>query len=339
MGRWGRVKKLLDGNAFEDAILSLAGDAAGGAKDAAGWAVNQFLDTPYQKEWFGDIQYGVARYGPPDKILDTINRIGGDETRVADVLKAHEKGYNGRSGGRAVWELMQEDNPRLLRAAADIGIDPTTYLSLGSGAVAKGVIKAGVTQAAKGGIKNQVAGTALKGTGRVAMAYSYPDILVDKLGANVISKFAKTRPGQYITGDSERTALRREFDKAYTLVSQVFSRDAGTLQDEGRAAVAGRFPGISGPLDPNQNYRGNLKTFQAIAGNDHNDEIIGRLGNWINSTNKRKLTPQDIDKLSDIKIERGPFAGQTISGPVIDAFGRVEKDIDEIQSLMDPNNP
>lgn len=50
MGRWGRVKKLLDGNAFEDAILSLAGDAAGGAKDAAGWAVNQFLDTPYQKE-------------------------------------------------------------------------------------------------------------------------------------------------------------------------------------------------------------------------------------------------------------------------------------------------
>lgn len=189
----------------------------------AGAVAQTIVDNPWPKAGIGNLEYGMAKTPVLNTALDLFNagvsHIPGqpDQPTSEDIRNAYEKGYNGRTGGRAVWELAQSDNPFYQRAIFDIGIDPTTYA--GTGAVTRGAkafTEAGALRMAAGetvkGRAIQETGKALEGVNRL---YNAPNKATEFVTANVFGKVAKTRPGQWMTGLSKREEARKTLDSIY----------------------------------------------------------------------------------------------------------------------------
>lgn len=166
------------------------GAAAGGVGSVFDWS------EQHGKEWMGDLQYGIAQGGawlgaetplgsPGFLNLPLIPGAPGSAQRV---INAHEQGFNGYTGGRAVWEDMQSDNPMVVRGAMDV-LNPADPINLvgyltganaaraGIGGLAAGTGKAGLPElgqsirmAENAGVGMKLAGYGVEGAGRAAWA-------------------------------------------------------------------------------------------------------------------------------------------------------------------------
>jgi hypothetical protein len=113
------------------------------------------------------------------------------------VLEAHEQGFNGFTGGRAVWEQMQSDNPLPVRAGLDVGADPLTWAG-GVGAWGKAFKGADAAQAgyrSLPGLGANLAGDFATGAGRVLKT---PDLIGGKLWEGASATVAK--PARKVLG-------------------------------------------------------------------------------------------------------------------------------------------
>jgi len=201
MSKWSKFKEVLDYTpvgdikdawnfaqdpSFRGAAALLPGDRilTDAVWPVAKEAANQLLDIPYPKEWMGDAQYalsgndfvsGVAAGLFPAAALTNLVPFGkGDQERIK---KVKEDGGSGRD----VWESSQGENNALVRGLNDVLIDPTTYLSLGSGAAGKAVVKVGAKTIAKTStervalkVAGDIVGTQAKGLGYLMQ---YPEVI------------------------------------------------------------------------------------------------------------------------------------------------------------------
>jgi hypothetical protein len=90
------------------------------------------------KEWQGDLDYYISQAAQG---LPGAGIIPGPS--ATDVINLHDQGYNGYTGGRAVWEQMQSDNPVLVRGAMD-ALNPTDPINAVGYAAGVGPIREGI---------------------------------------------------------------------------------------------------------------------------------------------------------------------------------------------------
>ena len=155
------------------------------------------------------------------------------------IRSAHEDGYNGFTGGRAVWEAFIEQAPRSYRIVADLLNDPTIVLP-GGQSFGKTLDVMGTANAARG---NSLTALAQKGTGQVLQA---PQAVLDKtidapfnaIGS-LLAKGAGQIPG--VRQLVEETPQRRAVDlaeqadediRAYDLAATKYGRTERELPED-----------------------------------------------------------------------------------------------------------
>lgn len=200
-----------------------------------GWgAAKEVLNSTHPKEWYGDLQY------LGDKNLP--GWFTGESQATRDrVIKAHEQGYNGYTGGRAVWEKGQAGAPGVIRFARDVAIDPTTYLTAGAGPLAE---HAGERAALR--LVPDAAGNVSMTSKAISSGYTAaqktlqaPDILTEHLKSTVAGVVAKTRPLRYLTSTTTRDTVRQSLDAGYAFMKRSGILNASILSNPNSEA-AGR---------------------------------------------------------------------------------------------------
>jgi hypothetical protein len=137
-------------------------------------------------------------------------------------------------------KAQQGERGRIERGVWDIAIDPTTYLTAGGSSVGAKTITKGAEIASKGGKLAKVGGGATKAAGYGMKILEAPDTIIDKAIAPVLGSIAKTKVGQYISGDSARSALRRSFDFGYVAAHKLRKNIVGdTIGAEAAAKAIG----------------------------------------------------------------------------------------------------
>jgi hypothetical protein len=304
MSVWSRVKKAIEqADDIDDLVLDynkfVLDQVSNFTDEAISPAFNYWMDNPDIKRAIGNARYGNAKWGVgrlPDGLVDVANDvtmgiIDKPEDYDEDVT-AYEKGYNGRSGGRAVWEANMGRRGALKRGIFDIAADPTTLASLGSGSIASLSAK-GSARIAAGGLKNRAVGEAFKGAAGVGRIYQVPDKAVDAVAANTIGRMAKKPTFKKVFDISEREAVRKMSDGFFAVYKTANRAIKGDYQTEGfDAAIAtGR------------------NAIQPVGTHDM-DRVVKNAWNAANSG--RPITEQDV---GDRLFEAGPYV-EAAGGPV-----------------------
>ena len=250
------------------------------------------LDNTVGKAGVGNLNYAIARYAPiPDVALNSFNDamhwLGAAEApTVQETLDAYEKGFNGRKGGRGVWELQQNYQPGYMRFANDIAIDPLTWVGgigvgkagsiakEGVGPLAQALTESGGETLARGlietGAKDTIVGGAKYGAGKVLrgaqLVNDAPARATEYIASHVLGTLAKTKPGQWISGLSPREAARKELDYGYSVAG------AAGIVMEGKASSS--YKETLG----NMSARATLKDYASVVEDSGMFKVISQSG-------------------------------------------------------------
>lgn len=323
MVSWRQVKKALDqANDIDDILkgyVDLNRKILDPVVDVGAKAGGIWLDNPYGKRVLGNARYANSKWGMgavPNNIADIMHMmtlgITDNPEDYDSVVKAYEQGFGDFTGGRAAWEATQGQKNALSNALFDIAADPTTIATVGAGAAPGGIAR-GSAIAARGGLANELLGTAVKGTFRTAKVVNIPDKVIDQTAAKFIGKTSKTKVGRYITELSPREKVRRSLDSLFPQY-----KTAKMIESNN---VAQDVFNVTRALGPNTMAHPGVNDQQRM------------LQNAWNAASNRPVTAQDV---GDTIIERGPFASPDPATPVsiADLANRTKTDTDEVRRIV-----
>ncbi len=176
-----------------------------------------------------------------------------DPANEAQIKQIYENGYNGFSGGDALWEYFVSDKTTGQRAVLDIMNDPLTYLTLGAGEVAK-LAKPASKAATKGlqaiGATPEVAEAIGKGVGTGLQKLPYitdPTELVFPALGKVAQKTGLSKVGASIAAnptlkklnplaETEASKLRTEISRGEDAVANLLRN----ISDDPNVRMAGQ---------------------------------------------------------------------------------------------------
>lgn len=220
---------------YEGGFLSDVGYSLSGVGTLAG-AVLEPLDAPRQKTAgvVGDIALGVANITPDQFKTEGMRR---NQQVARDGWDMDGDGLPDVFGGRAVWEMYQNEAPVVARALADIIFDPLNYtpaaggrliragsdIRIGGATIRQGEEVAGSEVLVP--IWRKLTGNAAEGAGRVLRA---PDTLVDDVIGNIFGAgadaFRGTRVGKYLTDRPAAGRVAQEVSDARETLGDVIAR-------------------------------------------------------------------------------------------------------------------
>jgi hypothetical protein len=127
-----------------DRAAQMAQEGVQGVGEAMDWSAE------HGKEWQGDLDYYIAQAAQPlgktplgSPGFLNIPGVPGAPGSAANVINLHDEGYNGYTGGRAVWEQMQANNSPVMRGLLD-AFNPTDPFNAVGYAAGVGPIREGI---------------------------------------------------------------------------------------------------------------------------------------------------------------------------------------------------